>query len=275
MRQRYQKRLIWAGIAPPLVLVALFFLVFAEPINKKDGFFSSILTEFSLPFQKVFHDTLVVTKGSWERYIFLVGVAEENAHLKKQNAVLAHAAFAYKEKEAELYRLQRLLSLRELKQHKHIGARVISKTSSPTSRVLTIDQGLTSGVQAGLAVISPEGIVGKIVEVSWHTARVLLITDFRSNVDALVQESRAAGVLQGITANRCRLKYVSLSENVGEGNLVLSSGLDGVYPKGLALGVVKSVEKQRSGFSQNIEVAPAVDISKLEEVVVLIEETRI
>jgi len=275
MRRRSPKRFGWVGIVFPLVLVVLFFLIIAEPINKKDGFFSAVLAELAFPFQKGFHYVSSATMDTWKRYIFLIDIVDENENLKKQNALLAQSLLAYQEKEAELYRLQKLLSLKELKQYKHIGARVIAKSISAANRVLVIDQGLTTGIQVGMPVICALGIVGKVVEVSWHTARVLLITDFRSNIDAITQESRASGVLQGVSTNLCRLKYVSLAENVTEGDIVLSSNIDGIYPKGLALGSVKSVEKRRSGFSQDIEVIPAVDFSKLEEVVVLMQESSI
>jgi rod shape-determining protein MreC len=109
------------------------------------------------------------------------------------------------------------------------------------------------------------------MDVSWNVSRVLLIIDENSNVDALVQGSRAQGILQGGGSRACSLKYVSITEDVRPGMAVITSGIGGVFPKGLLLGVVTKVSKKEGGLFQAVDVAPAIDFGKLEEVLVLLE----
>jgi rod shape-determining protein MreC len=101
-------------------------------------------------------------------------------------------------------------------------------------------------------------------------SRVLLLIDENSNIDALIQENRIQGILQGAASLGCSLKYVPKTETVNVGNIVVSSGLSGLFPKGLLLGVVKNVEKTDSGLFQKIDIAPYVDFSRLEEVMVIV-----
>ncbi len=116
-------------------------------------------------------------------------------------------------------------------------------------------------------------MVGRIIETSWHASRVLLLIDENSNIDALIQRSRAQGILQGAGAAGGNLKYISRTEEVLTGDVVLSSGLAGVFPKGLLLGTVTGVSRKEGGLFQKIDVAPAVDFGKLEEVMAVITET--
>jgi rod shape-determining protein MreC len=120
-----------------------------------------------------------------------------------------------------------------------------------------------------LPVMADQGVVGRVIETSWHTARVLLLIDEKSNIDAAVQASRAQGILQGSSVSGCHLKYVTNLEDIKPGDVVISSGIAGVFPKGLLLGTVKSVDKKEGGLFQKIIVTPAVDFSTLEEVLVL------
>jgi rod shape-determining protein MreC len=118
--------------------------------------------------------------------------------------------------------------------------------------------------------MASKGVVGRITESTWHASRVLLVADENSNIDALIQRTRSQGILQGAGYAGCILKYVSKSEDVRPGDMVITSGLGGIFPKELLLGVVTKVEKGRSGLFQQVDVAPAVDFSKLEEVLVLV-----
>jgi rod shape-determining protein MreC len=125
-----------------------------------------------------------------------------------------------------------------------------------------------------MAVISNAGVVGRITDASWNVSRVLLMIDENCNVDALVQGSRAQGILQGGGSKACLLKYVSMAEDVRPGMAVVTSGVGGFFPKGLLLGVVVKVSKKNVGLFQTVEVAPAVDFKKLEEVLIFGEYRR-
>ena len=137
-------------------------------------------------------------------------------------------------------------------------------------KTLLINKGTAEGLRVGLPVLADQGVVGRIIETSWHASRVLLMIDENSNIDALIQRSRAQGILQGAGSAGCNLKYISRAEEVQTGDVVLSSGLAGVFPKGLLLGVVTGVSRKEGGLFQKIDVAPAVDFGKLEEVMALI-----
>jgi len=113
-------------------------------------------------------------------------------------------------------------------------------------------------------------VAGRIIEVSWNASKVLLLVDYNSNIDALVQRTRSQGVLQGSGSSGCELKYVQRTQDVQVGDVVLSSGLDGVFPKGLVLGTVDAVERKDAGLFQQIRVSPVLDIGTLEEVVVIL-----
>jgi rod shape-determining protein MreC len=125
-------------------------------------------------------------------------------------------------------------------------------------------------VRKDLPVITDQGVVGRVIETSWHVSRILLVTDTNSNIDGLIQSSRVQGILQGAGASGCALKYVAKTEDVKAGDVVLSSGLVVTFPKGLMLGVVTRADKKDSGLFQKIDVAPAVDFARLEEVLVLL-----
>jgi rod shape-determining protein MreC len=120
-----------------------------------------------------------------------------------------------------------------------------------------------------MAVISPEGVIGQILKTSPDYATVLLMTDYNSAIDAIVQRTRAKAIVEGKEENRCQLKYLLRTEEVEVGDIVITSGLGGIFPKGLTIGEVRSVDKKGHGVFQYADLVPSVDLTKLEEVLVL------
>ena len=155
--------------------------------------------------------------------------------------------------------------------HRVLAAEVIGKDPSPWFKTVTIDKGSADGVARGLPVVISEGIAGLVTDVTYSYAKVLLIIDQNSAVDALIQRSRARGVIKGGFSKRCFLKYVLRKYDIGIGDVVVSSGLDGVFPKGLRIGYVSSVVKQKAGIFQEITVMPYINFEKLEEVLILLD----
>jgi rod shape-determining protein MreC len=147
---------------------------------------------------------------------------------------------------------------------------VIGSDQKSVLKTILINRGTSHGLKKDCPVVTDQGVVGRIIETSWHVSRVLLMTDANSNIDALIQSNRVQGILQGAGAAGCTLKYVSKTEDVKTGDLVLTSGLSAAFPKGRLLGVVHRADKKDSGLFQKIEVSPAVDFSRLEEVLVLV-----
>jgi len=172
----------------------------------------------------------------------------------------------------EVGRLKKILSLDETILYSTVAARVISNERSSLFKTIIIEKGTDDGLSEGLPVITQQGIVGRIIESSWNVSRVLLVTDYNSNIDALVQGSRAQGILQGGGPQLSRLKYVQRTDEVKTGDTVVTSGLGGVFPKGLVLGTIATAEKRETGLFQHVEVMPAVDFTRLEEVLVIIPE---
>ena len=207
-------------------------------------------------------------KRLWLGYFDLVGARQENLQLRQTLEEYRQKEVRYQEAQQALTRLEGLLELKRQVALPVIGARVIAYDPSLWSRCALIDQGKAQGVKNGLAVLAPEGIVGRVVETYPQYAKVMLIVDRKSGADAMVQRSRVRGILQGKGGNRCSLDFVPKNADVQVDDLVLASGLGGIYPKGLVFGKVSQANKKNPGVFQEIEVTPTVDLSTLEEVLV-------
>ncbi|MEW6387106.1 MAG: rod shape-determining protein MreC [Thermodesulfobacteriota bacterium] len=205
----------------------------------------------------------------WYGYIYLVGLERENEVLKRRLDEAIQKEATHQEALAALQRLEALLDLRRQVALPVSSARVIAYDPSLWSRCVILDHGRSSGIKPGLPVVAPRGIAGRVVEAYPGYAKVMLIVDRNSGADALVQRSRVRGILQGKGANRCSLEYVPKKADVQVGDLVISSGLNGVFPQGLIFGRVSGADKKTPGVFQEIEVTPAVDLSALEEVLVV------
>ena len=208
-------------------------------------------------------------KQLWQGYFYLVGVRRQNAELQRQLEEYKQREVRFQEAQQALTRLEVLLDLKRQVALPVIGARVIAYDPTLWSRSAIINQGKAQGVKEGLPVLAPQGIVGRIVGVYPEYSKVMLIVDRKSSADAMVQRTRVRGMLKGKGGNRCSLEFVPKSADVQVGDLVLASGLVGLYPKGLVFGKVTAANKKNPGVFQEIEVTPNVDLSTLEEVLVV------
>jgi rod shape-determining protein MreC len=205
----------------------------------------------------------------WLGYFYLIGVRRQNAELQRQLEEYKQREVHFQEAEQALTRLETLLDLKRQVALPVIGARVIAYDPTLWSRAAIINQGKAQGVKEGLPVLAPQGIAGRIVAVYPEYSKVMLIVDRKSSADAMVQRTRIRGMLKGKGGNRCSLEFVPKSADVQVGDLVLASGLVGLYPKGLVFGKVTAANKKNPGVFQEIEVSPNVDLSTLEEVLVV------
>jgi rod shape-determining protein MreC len=208
-------------------------------------------------------------KQLWLGYFYLVGVRRQNAELQRQLEEYKQREVKFHEAEQALTRLETLLDLKRQVALPVIGARVIAYDPTLWSRAAIINQGKAQGVKEGLPVLAPQGIVGRIVGLYPEYSKVMLIVDRKSSADAMVQRTRIRGMLNGKGGNRCSLEFVPKNADVQVGDLVLASGLVGLYPKGLVFGKVTAANKKNPGVFQEIEVSPNVDLSTLEEVLVV------
>lgn len=262
------------AVAAVLLIISLTVLSFSAIRPSETGFLRKMVLEAAAPVKDTINISLQNLHDVWKRYLFLVGLEDENRRLRKQNAVLTEQLNRYREGSLEAMRLQKLLELREGFPQRAVAARVIDHNRSSLFKTLLINKGTADGLRVGLAVLSDQGVVGRIIEISWHASRVLLLIDGNSNIDGLIQRSRAQGILQGAGSAGCSLKYISRAEEVLAGDVVISSGLSGVFPKGLLLGVVTGASRKEGGLFQKIDVAPAVDFEKLEEVLALTTDMK-
>ena len=234
----------------------------------RDDPLSRFFLEAVTPLQRasaLVRDTLL---RAWRDVADLVHAREELGSLRARTRALEQEAARLAEAELENERLKRLLDFRETLNGNLIAARVVGRDATGLSRTITIDRGEGDGVKKGAAVLVPEGIVGQVFLVSGHAARVLLITDHNSGVDALVQRTRARGIVEGTVDGGCGLKFLKRTEDVQIGDLVVTSGLDGIFPKALPVGRVTAVDKRGQGLFQYAELAPDADFERLEEVLI-------
>jgi rod shape-determining protein MreC len=211
-------------------------------------------------------------RNVWTGYIGLRHLKVENDALKRD---LASAQVAVQEQRALADRtrgLERLLDLREHLQLKTVAAEIIGAAATPDFRTLTIDRGTRDGVRADMSVIAPAGVVGRLVVPSLRSAKVQLLIDRNAAAGAIIERTRAQGVVVGSGDDKLRLDYVSEVFDVVAGDIVITSGIDGIYPKGFIIGRIESVERV-GGAYKRILVKPAVDFSALEEVLVVLTPT--
>lgn len=207
----------------------------------------------------------------WHNYIYLRGVRAQNRELKEQIEQMRLEQVRLSEDAAQAHRLQNLLAFKEQYIAKTVAAQVIGSSGSDLSRSVYIDKGEDDGLKRDMAVITADGIVGKVLLVYPSTAQVLLINDQTSGVGVILEKSRLQGVVRGSAGGEVMLERIMSDEQVAPGEKVLTSGGDQIFPKGLPVGTVAHVADGKDLFL-NIKIKPAADLSKLEEVLVLIEK---
>jgi rod shape-determining protein MreC len=210
----------------------------------------------------------------WNRYGTLRDVEKENAELKHQ---LEAVQVELQERRALADRargLQQLLDLRDRSNLHTAAAEVIASSASPDFQTVTIDKGTNQELRTDMAVIAADGVVGRIVVPSARAAKVQLLIDRNAAAGALVERSRAQGVVKGGGDDRLRLEFVSEAADVAIGDLVVTSGIEGIFPKGFTIGRVDAVEKAGPAYKR-ISVKPAVNFSALEQVLVVLTPTPV
>jgi rod shape-determining protein MreC len=227
------------------------------------------------PVVKSFGNISGLIESTVGEYIWLRRVREENEGLRERVAGLERKLIEYQEAYIENLRLRRLLDFRSTIQGEAAAAQVVVHDMTGWFQTLIVDKGFRDDIAPDMPVVNDEGVIGRILDVSDHYARVLMITDPGSAVDAIVQRNRVRGILGGKDANGCLLKYVRGNLDVQVGDLIITSGKDGLFPKGLRLGVVQGIFKDPVDLFQKIEVKPLVRLSALEELLIIKKGTVI
>jgi rod shape-determining protein MreC len=253
-----------------LILLALSLTTFKTRVAPHTSLLESAALSVVMPLQQVIASMAQRLHGLWQGYINLVQVRQENLRLQRQVDVLQGQLTHYQEAYLQQQRVRELLGFRSLTFPQAVVAEVVGIDPSPWSEVVTVNKGSRDGLRKDIAVVTHQGLVGRTIEVAPHYATVLLVTDRRSAVDALIQRTRARGIVVGQSRRLCELRYVDLHADIQVGDTVVASGLGEVYPKGLLIGTVAAVHQKPHGLFHEVEVQPTVDLAKLEEVLVLV-----
>ena len=207
--------------------------------------------------------------NTWKGYINLVSVRHENERLKQDLARLQNETIRLQEAAQAHERLQELLDLKKTAAYSLLAATVIGRDPSNWYRTLMINKGSRDGVAVDMGVMTPAGVVGRVIKAETAVSQVLLITDRNSSVAALIQRTRDEGLVEGTENGLARIKYLSLRADAAEGDLALTSGLTGSFPKGIPIGTLGRVTKKGLDLFKQAELTPHVDFSKIEEVLVV------
>lgn len=200
-----------------------------------------------------------------------LGVSREELEtLREQNGELRIRVAELEEARLENERLRTLVGFIEARELEAVGARVIGRPASGWEGVITIDKGLADGVDTGMPILAPQGLLGQTISVTQQSAKVRLLTDQRSGVSALVQATRGEGVVRGSIDGVLSLDYLSREATIAVGDVVLTSGMGGVYPKGLLVGEIESIDANENDLFPEVRVRPSVTIAGIEEVIVLV-----
>lgn len=267
---RYRARYLFAA-----VMVGHILLISAQ-VNSRSGvpLLQAAMVTALTETQRVVWGGVGGVHAAWNRYVALQGVHEENVRLEREAADLRVQLQQERTVARGSEQLRTLLDLRQRVPWQTIGAEVIAGSASPNFRAITIDKGREAGVHGDMPVITPAGIVGRVVLPSTHAATVQLIIDSNAAAAGVVERSRAQGIALGNGDGTLRFEYISAIADIQRGDLVVTAGMDGVYPKGLVLGYVDRVERDgRAG--RTVTVRPAVDFSSLESVLVMLAPTPI
>lgn len=210
----------------------------------------------------------------WRGYFYLVGAREENQKLHTSLDLARANLTALREAELANKRLKKLLDFKQSLEPPIIAGNVVASNPNAWFKTVVIDKGERDGLRTGQPVVTQNGAVGRVVELALHYAKVLLLIDYNSSLDAMVQRTRVRGILAGNSTSICRLKYVLKHDDLVEGDVLITSGLGGVFPKGLKLGTVIRVKKMDHGLFLEVDVRPAVNFNKLEEVLIILKGER-
>jgi rod shape-determining protein MreC len=234
------------------------------------GFLPGLVMELAAPVQKVLSLPAWLARSGWGRYVALLEVRSENERLLERLAQLEEENLQYREALVESGRLQRIAEMRTDFEAPMRPAQVVGQDVSPWFRSVLVDRGGSDGVRSGMPVLTESGVVGLVTATSPHAGRAMLLLDAQSAVDVLVQRSRARGIVRGDGTDRLHFEFFVRGDDVQVGDVVITSGFGGVYPKGLRVGDIVEVEPPGERLLQRALLRPAVDFGRLEQTFVLL-----
>lgn len=271
MKRSARFRSLWPWAL--LIGAALFMLSAGTGHDRTWNPIERVVVQSSAPFLKLITHTVRIVKGVWFGYFHLVDLHRQNTSLLKEVEELQRENSRYREMLATHERLRELLQFKEATNHPVLAVQVVSRDPSGWFKSILINKGQSSGLQLNMAVVNAQGVVGRIVSVSADYAMVLLLIDQNSAVDCLIQRSRERGMVKGHSSRLCKLDYLARTSDVTVGDLIVTSGLGGVFPKGLPIGRVEKAVEVPGELFKDVVIRPSVDFGKLEEVLVVLKES--
>jgi rod shape-determining protein MreC len=252
-----------------MVLLQVLFLAFQVKRDSQGRLIRVWTISAMSPFERAGSYGIGSVRGTWGHYFALQNTSRDNEQLRHENEALKLQVTQLESRVAEAARLERLLNFRSSHQQvPMLGARVIGASADSATRTIYLDRGEHDGIQKNMGVITPDGIVGKVIETFGNTSQVLLLTDKDSGVGAMLADSRIQSPVGGTGEPLLEMKYVANDDKVDVGERVVTSGMDRIFPRDLPVGTVKEI-KAGNPFKL-IRVQPAASLERLEEVIVLL-----
>ncbi|HET9575822.1 MAG TPA: rod shape-determining protein MreC [Nitrospira sp.] len=205
----------------------------------------------------------------WQQYVALQSVEDENHRLRQEIEWLRGQNNQLREAASATQRLTALLQFKEQALPTMIAAQVIGRDASNRYKSVIVNKGDSDGIQKDMGVITPSGVVGRVVKTTGATSVVLLVTDPNNAIAGLIQRTRDEGIVEGTLQGRAKLKYIPMLSAVKEGDYVVTSGLVGGFPRGLAIGTITGISREEGALFQTAELAPEVDVNHVEEVLII------
>jgi rod shape-determining protein MreC len=208
-------------------------------------------------------------REAWDGYVALRQAHEENRRLRRENLYLRGQNQELREAAFSAERLGALLEFKRRIPPQTLAAQVVGHDASNWYRGLLLDKGERDGVRPDMGVMTPAGVIGRVVKAGPASSVVLLVSDPNNAITGMVQRTRDEGIVEGTVQGRARLKYLPLLSTVQNGDVVITSGLTGGFPRGVVIGTIRSIEKREGDLFQSAEIEPEVDFTKVEEVLVI------
>jgi rod shape-determining protein MreC len=262
----------WSGVVcfALLAVISLTLLTWKVKNRTPVVLFEGAVLSITRPLQQAATWTTRRLRGVWGDYVYLVHVQRDNQRLREEIKWLRQENHRYLETYLQYQRVHRLLNFREQTPLDVVAAEVVGRNSNNWTEIIYVNRGMRDKVANGYPVVTHDGLVGQVIHAAPTLSQVMLLTDFRSGVDALVQRTRASGVVTGRGRALAELKFFPVGSDLQLGDRLISSGMGGVFPKGLIIGAVKDIHRN-GRQTQQVEIQPSVDFSHLEEVLVLVK----
>ncbi len=247
------------------------FLVFTNTSFFAKGY-SSLkggVSEVTGPTLSMIGKPAVFIRYIFNSYINVVGANKENSQLKMKLEALQLDNQRIPQLETENKRLKTILNLMEQQKNTYIAARVVGEDIKNWFKCIVIDKGRSHGIREKMPVVTPKGIVGQAVEVSKWNTKVMVINDTNSSVDVYVEGKNTRGMLEGTGQSTLKLKYILKNDEIDIGDKLVTSGKDGIYPKGMLTGIVITVNRNKAGIFTDIDVMPFNNFKRLDEVLIV------